>query len=95
MLTVNRLAKSKDGQTTRDICDGEIAIEMSDPERVLVLRKRLASISTLMQALCEHVALRANREDGCSGHFWNQPMSCVPPLRWMKLELGCDFACAA
>jgi hypothetical protein len=72
MMTVYRLVKSDDGQTIRELTDAEVASEISDPERVLVLRKRLSNISDFMQALCEHIAVRANREDGSSGHFWEQ-----------------------
>ena len=72
MMTVYRLVKSKDGQTIREVTDDEVASEISDPERVVVLRKRLSSISDFMQALCEHIAVRANREDGSSGHFWEE-----------------------
>jgi hypothetical protein len=71
-MTVYRLVKSKDGQTIREVTDDEVASEISDPERVVVLRKRLSNISDFMQALCEHIALRANREDGSSGHFWEE-----------------------
>ena len=72
MMTVYRLVKSRDGQTIRAVTDGEVSIEMSDPERVVVLRKRLSNVSDFMQALCEHTAKRANREDGSSGHFWEE-----------------------
>jgi hypothetical protein len=72
MMTVYRLVKSKDGESIREVTDDEVASEISDPERVVVLRKRLSSLSNFMQALCEHVALRANREDHTSGHFWEE-----------------------
>jgi hypothetical protein len=70
MMTVFRLVKSKDGQTIRELTDTEVAAAMSDPERIVVLRKRISSVSSFMQALCEHIALRANREDDSSGSFW-------------------------
>jgi len=40
MLTINRLVKSKDGETIREITDGEIAIEMSHPKRVAEFRTK-------------------------------------------------------
>ena len=33
-------------------------------------RTRLASLSWIMKLLNEHIARRANAEDGCTGHFW-------------------------
>jgi REP element-mobilizing transposase RayT len=39
-------------------------------------RKRLYSISTLMKFLNEGVARRANKEDECTGHFWECRFKC-------------------
>ena len=37
---------------------------------VEVWRKRLANVSWFMRLLNFHIALRANKEDQCRGHFW-------------------------
>lgn len=40
--------------------------------RCAVLRERLASLSWMMKLIKERIAKRANREDDCRGHFWEQ-----------------------
>ena len=38
--------------------------------RIARLRDRLTDISWFMRVINEHVARRANKEDECTGHFW-------------------------
>ena len=39
-------------------------------DMVKVYRKRLSDVSWFMKCLNEPIAKRANREDNCTGHFW-------------------------
>jgi REP element-mobilizing transposase RayT len=43
---------------------------MLDHERVARIRERLGSLSWFMRYLNEPIARQANREDGCTGRFW-------------------------
>ncbi len=50
--------------------EAEIAVEAMDSLTVEKWRKRLSNVGYFMKAFKEPISRRANKEDGCSGAFW-------------------------
>jgi REP element-mobilizing transposase RayT len=54
----------------------ELAMLTADADALAEMRRRLSSLSWLMRCLAEPIARRANREDGCTGRFWEGRYKC-------------------
>ena len=61
--------------------DAELAMLLNNPMKIARLRIRLSDISWWMRMTNQKIAQRANREDGCTGHFWGRFR---PTCSWMK-----------
>ena len=70
--------------------DEAIAAFIADAERVGICRERLGDISWFMRCLNEPIARRANREDKCTGRFWEGRFKCQ-----RLMDAGAMLACMA
>ncbi len=50
--------------------ENDVNLLVNQPERMVEIRQRLSNISWFMSALSEPIARMANRQDGCTGRFW-------------------------
>lgn len=58
------------GEHLADPTDNDIKTLARNKKRLKVIRRRLSDISWMMRALAEPIARMANKQDECTGRFW-------------------------
>jgi hypothetical protein len=67
------------------VTDAQVAWFVQQPEKLAKWRERLADLGWIMKALREDLARRCNKEDNCSGAFWEGRFKSVPLLDYKAL----------
>jgi REP element-mobilizing transposase RayT len=61
---------TRSGEDLERWSEARVVVLLANPDKVKEIRNRLGSLSWFMRALNEPIARMANREDHCSGRFW-------------------------
>ena len=67
---------TRDGEIDDAGCRLKEQTLLGNADRLAVCRQRLGSLAWFMKALNEPIARRANREDSCTGRFWEGRYKC-------------------
>ena len=62
--------RDRHGNRVSKTSQRELNMILNDQKRLAELRVRLSDVSWWMRYFSQHMAVRANREDGVTGHFW-------------------------
>ena len=65
-----------DGEPDETSCRMKEQTLLANADRLVACRQRLGSLGWFMKALNEPIARRANREDACTGRFWEGRYKC-------------------
>ena len=63
-----------------EIDEDRLQAALQNPERIAEWRKRLSNLGWCLKALKEPIARRCNKEDDCSGAFWEGRYKSIPLL---------------